>query len=126
MFKVASVGSKMFSYFERSDVETEGCKGSLQISSNVSTIFSQSANDVPASGLMLTLANTLMTLIAVSSIVPEDPKSTLSSSLDCLSFSSSSEIDSSLWFPSFAPFDEKILVPRKNRYLSFDIRQVPN
>ena len=116
----------MFSYFKRSDDETEERNGSLQISRSVSTIFSHRANDVPASGLILTLANTRMTLIAVSSIVPEDPKSTLSSSLDCLSFSSSSDIDSSLRFSSPTPLDEKILVPRKIRYLSFDLRRVPD
>ena len=104
----------MLSYFDRSDVETEGCNGNLQISSNVSTMFSHSANDVPASGLMLTLANTRIIFIAVSSIVPEDPKSTLSSSIDCLSFSSCSDNDSSLPFSCMVSFDEKPLIPYKN------------
>ena len=105
----------MFSYFDRSDEETEGCSGSLQISSNVSTIFSHRAKDVPASGLMLTLANTRIILIAVSSIVPEDPKSTLSSSIDCLSFSSWSDNDSSLPFSCRVPFDEKPLISYENK-----------
>ena len=104
----------MLSYFDRSDVETEGCNGNLQISSNVSTMFSHSANDVPASGLMLTLANTRIIFIAVSSIVPEDPKSTLSSSIDCLSFSPCSDNDSSLPFSCMVSFDEKPLIPYKN------------
>ena len=87
MFKVARVGNKMLSYFERLDESTEWRNGNLQISRRVSTIFSHNASDVPASGLILTLANTRMIFIAVSSTVPEDPKSTLSSSVVCLSFS---------------------------------------
>ena len=93
----------MFSYFERSDDPTEFLNGNLQMSRRVSTMFSQRANAVPASGLILTLANTRMILIAVSSTVPEDPKSTLSSSLVCLSFSSSSVNSSSGLFVSVYP-----------------------
>ena len=101
----------MFSYFKRSDDETEERNGSLQISRSVSTIFSHRANDVPASGLILTFANTRMILIAVSSIVPDDPKSTLSSSLDCFSCSSSSDINISLPFSSLTPFAVHRLMP---------------
>jgi hypothetical protein len=84
----------------------------LQMSRRVSTMFSHRANDVPASGLILTLANTRIILIAVSSTVPEDPKSTLSSSLVCLSFSSSLFNSSSGRFVSVNPLSAGIVSPK--------------
>ena len=102
----------MFSYFERSDDATELRNGNLQMSRRVSTMFSHRANDVPASGLILTLANTRIILIAVSSTVPEEPKSTLSSSLVCLSFSSSLFNSSSGLFVSVNPLYAEMVSPK--------------
>ena len=93
----------MLSYFERSLIASGFLRGNWQISRRVSTIFSQRAKDVPASGLILTLANTRMILIAVSSTVPEDPKSTLSSSLECFFSSSQLLVASNGASSSFVP-----------------------